>query len=864
MAAGKSRGDTPSTVEAIQMASAAILGTTTSKGHPIGSALGCGTMMEHNSSSVAMGVTPLVSEVRKSIRERDGYEILAIIWDLDRASSSEVLPEQLVVAGGRSGDVHVHVSVVSWERGLVDPFKIDEYIHTLAKKLADIEQATVNNGLDYESQGLRVLQRFNDRLNSVLFVDMVDRQFQGSWDSLHIRSADVPPDTEVMVPATPDFTTLPAAVLPQGAVESVEFSLPPAGDEESALGLLRGMVLTPTGLHTLVYRVPELGRAVIGELNVYAYSIEEADILRTVVELLQQQLASAGTPLHERGRLTSAAHTFGDTLEEVVGALADAVEAHVRSGEVLSLDGHHQALLEFMDMYPERFRGPRRPMFTSLVQQATAALKREFGTGVEIRAWRLKATLHYFVAYARRVSEYLIGRLAQYVFIHSARHLCLSVIRDFAETEESRELTPAARLVLERYTRDAYAQLNAIFDQMSYTGVSHESPASAAAHVAREMVDRVGRGSIWDMVGPQDLHELVGARLQAPADGSDSPSPEDVAAMKLLDYTVRTVSEIVPDLADSLVSTRTIDWIVQRSRENGLSPLAALERAVENAERDDAWKQEARHWLREFASCIKSSVGGGAPLSQVLIELVRFVHSKVRGHRAVDTVGRITSAYHSLKADYDQQVAAWEQRCREVEAENLRVRKHNEERERQLSDARIRHEVDTARYQSALADYEQRRAQALLRPDESPPTPPPPLSEYLAPVESEFPLRHEVPPPPRPTPSKDLRVYEHLHRVMSETIAEMESAYREMYNDLNGRLAQVAGGATDMSGTHDPDLDGFVEHVLDTMARAFSRVMPRPVAVYLRRPERPGLLRLVTYELSGDTLTVRAGNTEVG
>ena len=49
---------TPSTIEAIRMASASVLGTSTGLGYPIGSAIGTGSMLEQHSETVAMNIAP--------------------------------------------------------------------------------------------------------------------------------------------------------------------------------------------------------------------------------------------------------------------------------------------------------------------------------------------------------------------------------------------------------------------------------------------------------------------------------------------------------------------------------------------------------------------------------------------------------------------------------------------------------------------------------------------------------------------------------------------------------------------------------------------------------------------------------------
>ncbi|RLI58835.1 MAG: hypothetical protein DRO93_09235, partial [Candidatus Thorarchaeota archaeon] len=198
---------TPSTVEAIRMASISVLGVTTRRGYPIGSAVGSGSMMEQNSDTVAMRVAPLIFAVRDALYDSEGLEVLSMEWELEHAAGMEMVPEQLLIAGGGlEHGVGSHVCVLGWERGVIDPFKMDEYVSRVTKKIADIELAVEANELDYENTGVAVIRKFGDRLNKVLFVDMLDRQFQRAWDSLQIRQEHTKTQAVVTMEYHNDFT----------------------------------------------------------------------------------------------------------------------------------------------------------------------------------------------------------------------------------------------------------------------------------------------------------------------------------------------------------------------------------------------------------------------------------------------------------------------------------------------------------------------------------------------------------------------------------------------------------------------------------------------------------------------------------
>ncbi|MFX0045307.1 MAG: hypothetical protein ACFE8Z_05625, partial [Candidatus Hermodarchaeota archaeon] len=240
------KADAPSTVEAIRMASASVIGTTTNLGYPLGSAVGAGSMMEENSDTVAMNITPLVFAIRDTLNDAEGLELLSLEWDLERRPGPGVLPEQLVVTGGISEGIGSHVVVLSWEKGVVDPFKIDKHMKTLSKKIADIESAVMNTGMSYETQGIPILRRFNDRLNRVIFVEMLDRRFQGSWDSLQVKPEHVDREATVTMNFHDDFTHLPPG--PKITDRTLLEFLLPREKNDALLRHFTHRVLTPTGL----------------------------------------------------------------------------------------------------------------------------------------------------------------------------------------------------------------------------------------------------------------------------------------------------------------------------------------------------------------------------------------------------------------------------------------------------------------------------------------------------------------------------------------------------------------------------------------------------------------------------------------
>ncbi len=374
--ADKEKFETPSTVEAIKMASASILGTTTNLGYPLGSAVGSGSMMEENSDAVSMNITPLIFSIRDALMDSEGLEILALEWDLQRTPGPGVLPEQLVVAGGTTEGISSHVCVLGWEKGVVDPFKIDSHMRGLSKKLADIESAVMNNGLSYESEGLPVLRKFNDRFNRVIFVEMLDRRFQGSWDSFQLKQEHVDIEAEISVNFHDDFTLLPPG--PKITERTLlDFVTPPARPEK-ILEHFKHRVLTPTGIDALTVRVPEAGRAILSELNAYAYSMEEVDLARSALNLLTEFLGFKDATLDQLVSLKQKSKEFVGLLTKTISSFEEIANQHIGSGKTLSFEGHKEALLAEVELHSDWFPGVGAKIVSYLVDELMNSIARTF------------------------------------------------------------------------------------------------------------------------------------------------------------------------------------------------------------------------------------------------------------------------------------------------------------------------------------------------------------------------------------------------------------------------------------------------------------------------------------------------------
>ncbi len=874
---GTSRKDvlTPSTVEAIRMASASVLGSTTGLGYPVGSAMGTGNMLEQNSQTVSMNVAPLIFSIRDTLMTAEDLELLAIEWNLERTPGPGVLPEQLVVAGGSEGGVGSHVCVLTWERGVVDPFKIDSYVKNLSKKIADIESAVLNNEMNYELEGLAVLQKFTDRLNSVLFVDMIDRRFQGSWDSFQIKADSVDVDVVAKMDVYDDFTILPPT-MKVGLRKSLDFKLPSGKD---SVDHFTNRVLTPSAIQVLTRDVPETGSDILTELNVYAYAIEEADVAKGIINVMTEHLQMDAISLSEidsfKGKMTE----FMKYLDETVDSLDYVIEHHLSSGKSLTINDHKIALLEDIDGALDRFSGIKKTLALELVDRFIQSIEREVIGNEEIRAWQLKGTLSYAVAYARKVADYFANELDQYLVVSSARTAFFTALRDFREETLTDDMESTDSMLFEKFYAEVQSQLNAAFSKKSYQGIEYRDFTQLMDVITREIIETFKRIDVWNLINFTDVANIARTEIQKKysVPQPDGPLTDDgTTIMKILNDFETTVSEVIPNVADTILSKQFIRKIIDNVTSKESSLFEELTNAVNSAgEKSEEWQKEAHSWIEGFKESIDSSQSN----SQILLALIQFVHELLgQVISASSMADRVKIEADARESVYLDEVKLWEAKCQEIEEENERVRQHNRNRENLIAEATRQFETDTNTYERALREYQTKMEQRQAAidsavPDETgyvpqpPPAPlapekPVPLNARLDPIKRDYPLKEESSKPLKPEPEPTLRYYVELRDLLYDKLSTMKERETNMEETFARRILRLqAEGMQSVDNININLSNDFLEYLMESRIRGLGRLLPRISRVYLRDPKNSNLLYLATYEYYADSLSVSIGST---
>ena len=874
---GKSRKEiqTTSTVEAIRMASASVLGSTTGLGYPVGSAIGTGSMLEQNSQTVSMNVAPLIFTIRDTLMTSEGLELLAIEWDLVRIPGPGVLPEQLVVAGGTEGGVGSHVCVLSWERGVVDPFKIDSYVKNLSKKIGDIETAIINNEMNYELEGLAVMQRFADRLNSVLFVDMIDRRFQGSWDSFQIKTDHVDVDVVAKLDVYDDFTILPPSMKISNR-RSLDFKVPTSG---ASVEHFKHRVLTPSAIEVLTKVVPETGSDILTELNTYAYAMEEADVAEGVIKILKEYIQRDSISLSELSSLKGKIDEFVNYLDETVDALDFVVEQHLSSGKNFDVDGHKSALLADIESNVDRFSGIKKTLADEIVNRFIQSLDREAIGSEEIRAWQLKGTLSYAVAYAKKVTQYFSKELNQYLVVSAAREAFFTALREFRQETLTEGMDSTDTMLFEKFYAEVQSQLNAAFSKKSYEGKEYNDYTDLMDIITREIIETFKHIDVWNLISFTDVAEIAQSEIQKKYSVPQPDGPlneKGRAIMEILNNFQTTVADVIPNVADNILSKQFIRKMIERADSEGTNLVSELATAVESAgEKSEAWHKEARSWVEGFEESVDSSKSN----SEILLDLLEFVHEVLgQAVSASSMADRVKSEADAMEAIYKAEFSEWEDDCKVIESENQKIRELNQQRINLLTEATTQFTNETTEYERALRDYQskiqEREAKiAAAIPDESgyvpqpPPAPieperPTPLDTRLDIIKRNHIEEQENPFPPEPQPEPTTHYYVELRNLIYDKLAEMKERETGMEETFARRILRLQSEGIGAVDTINLNIgDDFLEYLMESRIRGLGRLLPRISRVYLRDPKNSELLYLVTYEYYADSLTVSIGST---
>ncbi|MDF1540525.1 MAG: hypothetical protein P1Q69_16635 [Candidatus Thorarchaeota archaeon] len=855
----KRKIQTPSTVEAIRMASASILGTTTSRGYPLGSATGSGSMMEENSETVAMNITPLIFSLRDALVSSENLNLLSLEWDLESAPGSEVLPETLIIAGGISGDVASHICALSWEKGVIDPFKMDNYIGGLAKKISYIEKAIIGNDLDYETDGIRVLKGFSDRFNSVTFVEMLDRQFQETWDTQKIKAENVDIETILRFKYRDDFSSNPPGPKIQKRT-SVEFKLP-SSDEVNKLEHFKHRLVSPQGLDAITSRIPDMGRAILTELNEYAYSIEEVDIARATIAAFTEYLGKDEIRVGEVGHLVTLAPIFVEMMNTVTLVFGDILEAHANSGAKMTLDAHQETLSSDITSKTSDMEPLQIGYAKALLEHMMSSIRREFPITGEVRAWELKASLSYFIAFTKRVLGYITHDLGQFLLITGVKKVLRGTLQTFKEESEAEGMNPTEQSLFHKFFAELYSLLTAIIDRKSFGVYEESSIESLVEGITQDISDEFKKIDLWDLIDFADLAEMARIELENYQPHADTTVTKETL-VELLERFDTFVGETLPDVGETLISKN----VFRKAIASGTPDLPTFYRNLvsEEVEKPDEWKTEANFWIEQLSSKMNESM----PLSAQLLEFLKLAYDNLgEGATPESVLERIRVATERFETEYKSKVSEWDEVCRQIDEENIPILENNAKRQESIEAAIRNFESENKSYELTLAAYLQLLSEyeSQLTPGELPkptePVPPESLESRKRKIDTDLPEMIEKPHPPKPEPSQEMFTYTALRDVLDNKLGNMKRSQQRMEQVFTLKLrALKSEGARIAEDISIGVTTEFLEYLMSASIRKLGRLLPRAKRAYLRDPDDSSLVYLIAFEFLEEDLLVSIGS----
>jgi len=842
------------------MASASVLGSTTGHGYPIGDAVGVGSMMEANSEAVAGNVAPLILSVSTPLKASEELELLSMEWDLERTPGPEILPEQLVVAGGYARGVSSHVSMLTWEKGIADPFNIEERVELISKKLADLEAATSASGLGVENEGLAVLRKFSGRLNRTLFLDMLDRQFQGSWSTLRIKPEDVDVELVIRQSYRKDFTTMPPGVNISER-SSPEFLLPDA-DDAALTEHFKHRILSPSAVRALSVQVPEIGRAILKEMNRYAYSGEEADIARALTAALVRFLGRTDMRFAELDSIAKEAVDFTSTAKNAIRILGDAVEQHVSSGTSLRLAEHKERLDTAVESLIVKLPSPTRDVVTWFLHEMTSAMMKSAGGDlpgeVEFKAWQLKSATGYFLTYARKVSDYFAEQLYRFLIVSFARAGIMNSLHSLHQEMLEKGLSPTDLVLFNMLYDELLSKFKSALGRRACEGTTERNPGQLMVAIVQEIVDEFSRDNPRNMAQFRNMVQVARSEIEAKhkveeRDGVQGLDRLGEALLVRLSDLETLVTQTLQDIADTLLSKRFITQLADLTTTEQSKLSAEFIRLVELQEGKSAqWKSEARRIVND---ALQGAAEGKGTAPRLLM-LTQNLHEAIRTGPSTESVlQRVKSEAERLQAEYEREVEEWEIACSRIESENVRIRDENETREGLLKQASADYARETAQYEQLKQAYDPSTVPG------SPPEPPETLEQRVLRIERAHPVQMPKSMPTKPEAPEELLVADELRDTIAANIETASRDEKSLQSILIDRLNSMRDQPANQMGDQVVNIaDGFHEYLLESTIRSIGKLLPRASRVYLKSPEEPDLIYLVSYEYKKDEMMVQIGS----
>ncbi len=859
----------PSTVEEIRRASAAILGYTTRNGASIGGARGAGRELSNRANDVVMSISSIFNMIYDSLLKSAQYELESIEWKIMSESSHSIIPETLLLTRGSSVESSGFLTVLEWERGIVDPRKLILDGDAITRKMNDIDIASEVSGLSDE-QKQSVLSTFADRFATIIYSNVMDREYQEDYDSKKLRISDVDVDLEVRGTYLEDYSFRPAASILE-KIDQIKL-IDPFNVPSKTLQHLRTRLFGLGAIQNLAIYVPSAGREILDFINKYSYTQEEIDVIKIAIEGFMRYIDFSNLNLKNINTYVNAANEFAEELKMAIESFKDLAEEHLRSGFEGSPDEHITKLQNEIKSRGSEFDGVKRGIALLLAQTFIKSYK-VLDESNKFKAWQLKGTLIYLTSYAQKVASYFPFEIKRFLIMSMTKSIIDNIVNEIVI--ESDDTSSVSDIISERLKNYFDENIFSELGRVDYYGNFDKDPVEISLEILSRVFDKLNKLKIDDLITLEEFVDISLEKIENDKSIVDRPgvSASDIEdAKRLLNEIKSRLGGISPYLLDLLSSRETISKLLDLNMNIGNSSEFASAMSIVSQDFDIS--ESESHDIQNLLSIFgKMNIDGD--IVQILNEWISFVKkSSEQIITLEETVSPIVEKAKLLRTTYDKMIKSWEEEVQKVQEENERRRWTREKEIQQIYENAMKKAMEEKKKLSVelqqAKDLYQAQVRAALEIGEEPPPQPefPDPSSIHIPTLDEIRLSYVIPDnlkdlplPPEPRPPERLFTFEIIADVIGSLYNEISSERVKIQRKIEENIKALKDKTLPiLSELGLTSKDDMIESIIEHGAKALGNLYVQCSIVRLRDKNDQSLKYIIEYEFKDGIMIMRAGN----
>ncbi len=859
----------PSTVEEIRRASAAILGYTTRNGASIGGARGVGRELSNRANDVVMSISSIFNMIYDSLLKSAQYELESIEWKIMSESSHSIIPETLLLTRGSSVESSGFLTVLEWERGIVDPRKLILDGDAITRKMNDIDIASEVSGLSDE-QKQSVLSTFADRFATIIYSNVMDREYQEDYDSKKLRISDVDVDLEIRGTYLEDYSFRPAASILE-KIDQIKL-IDPFNVPSKSLQHLRTRLFGLGAIQNLAIYVPSAGREILDFINKYSYTQEEIDVIKIAIEGFMRYIDFSNLNLRNINTYVNAANEFAKELKMAIESFKDLAEEHLRSGFEGGPDEHITKLQNEIKSRGSEFDGVKRGIALLLAQTFIKSYK-VLDESNKFKAWQLKGTLIYLTSYAQKVASYFPFEIKRFLIMSMTKSIIDNIVNEIVI--ESDDTSSVSDIISERLKNYFDENIFSELGRVDYYGNFDRDPVEISLEILSRVFDKLNKLKIDDLITLEEFVDISLEKIENDKSIVDRPgvSESDIEdAKRLLNEIKSRLGGISPYLLDLLSSRETISKLLDLNMNIGNSSEFASAMSIVSQDFDIS--ESESHDIQNLLSMFgKMNIDGD--IVQILNEWISFVKkSSEQIITLEETVSPIVEKAKLLRTTYDKMIKSWEEEVQKVQEENERRRWTREKEIQQIYENAMKKAMEEKKKLSVelqqAKDLYQAQVRAALEIGEEPPPQPkfPDPSSIHIPTLDEIRLSYVIPDnlkdlplPPEPRPPERLFTFEIIADVIGSLYNEISSERVKIQRKIEENIKALKDKTLPiLSELGLTSKDDMIESIIEHGAKALGNLYVQCSIVRLRDKNDQSLKYIIEYEFKDGIMIMRAGN----